>query len=287
MSDRIDEFHLHRDSAATRRLWVALALSVLIHIAAVVRLPQVPLPMPGVGEGTSDVRTPLTLRLLPPPAPPPPADAAPPRPPPKPAPRAARPKAAPRPKPPPVVAVEKPAPEAPPPVAVAPPVAAPQPAPIEGDLASYIEARRRARGVPPTPAPVEDEDARSKRIVERNLASERNLTFGYDPRRGGGMFQIQSIGVDHAEFYFYGWNKNMGRHTKQLIEVQRGNNPDIRLAMIRKMIAIIREDSPEDFIWESARLGRRLTLSARPRDNAGLETFMMNEFFYDAAPARR
>jgi hypothetical protein len=158
---------------------------------------------------------------------------------------------------------------------------------MAGDLSSYIEARRRARGEPAPPAPVEDEDARSRRIVAGNLGSQSNLTFGYDPTRGGGMFQIQSMGVDHADFYFYGWNNNMGRHTKQLIEVRRGDNSDIRIAVVRRMIAIIRENSTEDFIWESRRLERRLVLSARPRDNAGLEQFMMNEFFYDAAPAQR
>lgn len=247
MNDRIDEFRLRHDGTAVRRLWVALALSILVHIAALLELPPISLPMPGVGEGASDIQTPLTLRLIPP-SPPSPrlptAELAVPPPPPKPALQAQRPKVKPRPKPaPPVVALNKHAP-------AAPPVAPPEPAsaPIEGDLSSYIEARRRARGEPAPPAPVEDEESRSKRIVAENLASQRNLTFGYDPRRGGGMFQIQSIGVDHADFYFYGWNKDMGRHTKQLIEVPRGNNSDIRIAVIRKMIAIIREDSKEDFI---------------------------------------
>ena len=33
--------------------------------------------------------------------------------------------------------------------------------------------------------------------------------------------------------------------------------------------------------WVSQRLGRNITLSARPRDNAELEDFMMQEFFAD------
>ena len=52
--------------------------------------------------------------------------------------------------------------------------------------------------------------------------------------------------------------------------------------MVRRMIAIIREHTGSDFLWESPRLGREVTLSARPADNAGLEDFMMREFFRDA-----
>jgi hypothetical protein len=45
------------------------------------------------------------------------------------------------------------------------------------------------------------------------------------------------------------------------------------------MIAIIREYEQEDFTWRSVRLGREVTLSARAVDNAGLEDFLMREFF--------
>jgi hypothetical protein len=47
------------------------------------------------------------------------------------------------------------------------------------------------------------------------------------------------------------------------------------------MISIIRDYEQEDFLWESHRLRRSLMLSARARDNAGLEEFMMREFFVD------
>jgi len=65
----------------------------------------------------------------------------------------------------------------------------------------------------------------------------------------------------------------------QLIEVRKGNAPDIRIAVIRRMIAIIREQENEDFIWESKRLGRNVLLSARHQDTRGLEDFLMREFF--------
>ncbi|MBE0627229.1 MAG: hypothetical protein IH606_20715 [Burkholderiales bacterium] len=164
-----------------------------------------------------------------------------------------------------------------------------------GDLAAYIEARRRARGLPaPGPSaensailkPVEDDKARSNRIVAENLGTQRAQTFGYDPKQGGGLFQITRMGYDYAEFYFFGWNEDMRRNTKQLIEVRKGGNGDLRIAVVRRMISIIREHEQEDFVWESHRLGRSLSLSARERDNAGLEEFMLREFFSDPGALR-
>ena len=129
---------------------------------------------------------------------------------------------------------------------------------------------------------VEDDKERSKRIVAANLGTQRAQTFGYDPKQGGGVFQIVRMGYDYAEFNFFGWNKEIRRNSKQQIEVRKGDNGDIRIAVVRKMISIIREYEQQDFVWESHRLGRSLLLSARARDNAGLEEFMLREFFADA-----
>ena len=71
-------------------------------------------------------------------------------------------------------------------------------------------------------------------------------------------------GFCRSRVLFFGWNKDISRNAKQLIEVRRGENSDIRIAVIRRMIAIVREHETGDFIWESPRLGRQLTLSARP-----------------------
>jgi outer membrane biosynthesis protein TonB len=187
----------------------------------------------------------------------------------------------------PVIALAKPTPEAP--AAPQPPAATPQPParPPAGDLSSYIEARRQARGDPAPPsvesaarAPsAEDENQRANRIAAANVGADRRPSFGTDPSRSGGMFSIQRLTLDYAEFLFYGWNRDINRNTSQLIEVRRGDAPDIRIAVVRRMIAIIRQYEQEDFLWESRRLGRYITLSARQRDNAGLEEFMMREFF--------
>jgi hypothetical protein len=173
--------------------------------------------------------------------------------------------------------------------------AAPVPAPVQGDLSSYIEARRRARGQipsdeprdsppresPPRTTSAEEETERRNRIIAANLGLQRTPTVGYDPKAGGGIFEIQRMNSDAAEFIFYGWNKEIRRNSRQLIEVERGANSDIRIAVVRKMIAIIRDAESGDFLWASQRLGRSLVLSARPADNAELEAFMLQEFFGD------
>jgi len=277
-----------RDGVTIPVIWVAFALSLLLHLAALWQWRLQPhLPSPDetkLGEAHGS----LEVRLAPPPgAAPAPALA-----PPATRPGARSPIAAARPRSaPPVIALERPPPDlqGPPPMP-AEVASAPAQPPADGDLAAYIEARRRARAPPGRAAPaqsaahappVEDEKARSDRIVAANLGAQRAQTFGYDPRQGGGVFQIVRIGYDYAEFIFFGWHKEFRRNTKQYIEVRQGSNSDIRIAVVRKMISIIREYEQEDFIWESNRLGRSLTLSARASDNAGLEEFMLSEFFVE------
>jgi hypothetical protein len=286
MNDPNDAFRSRSDGLVIPKIWVAIVLSILVHLASLWELPPISVKLPGVGENP-DKNGQLSIRLVPP-GPPALADSAPSRPAPEPAP-AARPKAVPRPKiaPPPVIALKEPK-SKPSPAPTEPTVPAPKPAPT-GDMASYIEAQRRARGETESPIPpaAESAEARARRLVAGNLESTRETAFGYDPSRGGGVFQIQSMNIDYAEFLFHGWNKDVGRNTKQLIEVRRGSNNDIRIAVVRKMISIIREYEREDFIWESRRLGRSVTLSARARDTSGLEEFMMKEFFFSVSPAQR
>lgn len=161
--------------------------------------------------------------------------------------------------------------------------------PSTGDFASYVESRRRSRGesAPPAPSvrpntapplPPDDDAARSKRIVAANLGLDRAPTFG-ESRPSGGIFQVTRLTYSDAEFLFFGWNKEIRRNTTQRIEVRKGAHSDIKIAVIRRMIAIVREYESEDFRWESQRLGRDVMLSARLADNAGLEDFLMREFF--------
>jgi hypothetical protein len=250
---------------------IALVASLLVHAALIARVPVDSPDFKSAGE--QEAETPLVVRLAPPFVAPSPA----PPPPPSTAPRArAAPERPPRAVPPPPAASVPPAPAA----------AVPVPATPAADLSAYIAARRGVRGgfeepVPNAPAapPVEDENARANRIAAANLASTRQMTFGYDPSKSGGVFQVTRTTLDYGEFIFTGWNSDAKRRTQQLIEVRRGNASDIRLAIVRKMIEIIRQHEPVEFTWDSHRLGRSLVLSSRPRDNSGLEDFMMQEFF--------
>jgi hypothetical protein len=122
---------------------------------------------------------------------------------------------------------------------------------------------------------------RRDRIVAENLGLDRTPTFGRDSRNAGGIFEIKELHYDDAQFYFFGFDKDIHRNAKQLIEVRRGANSDIRIAIVRRMIAVIRDSISGDFIWISRRLGRQVTLSARPDDNAGLEDFIMRDVFPD------
>ena len=157
------------------------------------------------------------------------------------------------------------------------------------DLSALIAERRRARGEPVestsagnTADGPESDIARRDRIVAQNLASVNTRDFGKGTRNSGGVFQITKLGSSDAEFTFFGWNKDINRRAQQRIEVRQGDNPDIRIAIVREMIAIIRRYENEDFVWESRRLGRNITLSARAQDTRELENFMLREFFDDA-----
>lgn len=277
-----------RDGVREPAIWLAFALSLLIHGAALWQwLPDLRLALTEQSEGR-DSSSMLSVQLAPRSIPAPPSVPAPMQ-----AQRQAKavaPKPAPRPQAsPPVIALNERAANVPAPQATPAPVAPPSPArpAVEGDLSSYIEARRRSRAESaPSPAPsetvpnatmAEDENTRANRIAAANLGVGTKPTFGREPH-GGGIFSIHRLREDYAEFIFFGWSKDIQRNTAQLIEVRRGSDSDIRIAVVRRMIAIIREHEQGDFQWESKRLGRQLTLSARARDNAGLEDFMLREF---------
>jgi hypothetical protein len=295
LQERHEGFIRRRDGVTISRIWIAAALSIAIHAALLWTWPyEVRFP----SEGEEFARGPLIVRIVPPPSPPPAVREAPAREPPpprlqaKPAPPRAEPRVAkpqPRKPAPEVLARAEPAPSAPVVAAPTPPATPPavERAP-EGDLSSLVEARRRARAEaaaaaaaspPPGAAEAEDANARATRLAAANLGSNRRATFGSDTRKGGGVFAIERMGYDTAEFTFFGWNKDIQRNSMQLIEVRKGSESDIRIAIVRRMIAIIREQEPEDFVWESKRLGRNVMMSARPKDQRGLEDFLMREFF--------
>ena len=282
MHDEAGNIDRRRDGITISNFQLAIALSVLLHVAA---LWQWQIQKPPLDDASPP---PLTVKLQPIPGPPPavvtpPQRRAivPPVPPvaaPTPPPVARAPQTPPTPPrnaPPPVIAITPPAPKE----------AAPLPmrAPPAEDFAAYGEAQRRARGesASASSAPAEDENARATRLAVANLATQKAQGVGYDPNRSGGIFTMKSRGVDYAEFMFNGWHTDARRNMAQLIEVRKGNHDTIEVATVRKMIEIIRANVQGDFQWRSHRMNKVVTLSARERDNAGLEEFMIREFFYN------
>ena len=147
------------------------------------------------------------------------------------------------------------------------------------DMASYVRARQAQRqNADAVAANINAEAAaRERGPTEAQMRDERikrNLNTGTN-----GIFEITSLGARNATFAFRGWTNDYSTSKRQFFEVEANNGEDVRLLMIRRMIALIREHYQGNFNWESHRLGRSVVQSARPEDNAGLEDFLMMEFF--------
>ncbi|ROH88375.1 hypothetical protein ED236_02655 [Pseudomethylobacillus aquaticus] len=270
------------DIRISRNTLVAAIASILVHaVLLFFFFPTTPL-MPPSGATTPSKE--IVVQLSPPPArqaePPPPVEAPVLQPPPKPRPA----KRAPAPKAPPVMAVDKPPVDEPPvqtrPLPPPPPPAQPDSA-EPTDMMSYIAAARARREREERLAAIENADAvaRERGPTEeerRDAIIKRNLQ-GRDSN--GGMFLVLSKNSRSATIRFNGWKGDYSISKQETYEIEPGADGDINKAIIRRVIERIRQDNPGDFPWESRRLGRTVTLSARREDNAGLEDFLMEEFF--------
>lgn len=165
-----------------------------------------------------------------------------------------------------------------------PPVQATMTPPPEADMSEMIAKRRAAREAqnppaPPSP-PVESESDRAKRIALANIgrANAAGQSSGNDKDDTGGVFSVDKS-YHSAEVKFRGWNTNFKRRWLQQIHVEQGAEQDIETAVVKEMIKIIRKEKQGEFQWESRRLGRVVTLSARPEDERELQAFLMKEMF--------
>lgn len=150
------------------------------------------------------------------------------------------------------------------------------------DMLQAARDRRRAEGVPDA----NDNPAQNKPPDDPDAVARANIEFSTQHARGnnqgGGLFDLRFKGVRTAELVFYGWDQRRRHEHSQLIEIDAGLNGDIDSAIIRKVIEVIREKKSGDFTWHSSRLGRVVTLSARPEDTAELADFLKKDFFrYD------
>lgn len=154
------------------------------------------------------------------------------------------------------------------------------------DLSEYINQKRRQQS---RPASIFDRFENTKNINPEPQPSEEEIRMARVKRNlqisgTSGIFQITKIGPRYAQFSFRAWTTGAGNTRRELIEVEAGPDGDIKRAIIRRMIQLIRQYHQEDFNWESDRLNRVVVLSARPGDNEGLENFLMREFFGDPIP---
>ena len=252
-----------------RNTLLAIAFSLLVHgLILFLALPQLDL------DSAALAPTIIQVSLAPPPAevPPPPVEL--PKPPKKPKP-ISRPK----------VMTQKPSsqpsdfnlPEATTSPAPSAPVAPAKDQPV--DMMAYVNAKRQQRLAMENDAAKQNAEAVAKeqgpsaeQVREQRIKD--NLKVGTN-----GIFEITSLSARHAGFSFRGWTSDYSNARREAFEVEAGVGQDIRLLVVRKMIVLIRQHYQGDFNWESQRLGRVVIQSARPEDNAGLEDFMMMEFF--------
>lgn len=163
---------------------------------------------------------------------------------------------------------------------------------LPDDMFTQLEEKRRRRAEanarPPEPeaaSPANDRAQNDNSVALANIARSLKHARGNDRVDAGGVFEMRNVRYYDAEVVFWGWSANSRRNSMRLIEVEKGSNPDIQTAIVNKIIDVIREDKSGDFVWDSHRLGRQITLSARPRDTAELRRFLMKEFFPDYLPA--
>jgi hypothetical protein len=280
-TDQTDFYLTPPNSALLPRVWlrvqierntlVAILFSLLVHgLILFLALPKMNLDSAALAPVTMQVS--LAPPPEPPPAEPPPVEL------PKPT---KKPKPISRPK----VMTQKPSsqpsnfnlPEAAPSAVPSVPVAPAIDQPV--DMMAYVNAKRQQRLAMENEAAKQNAEAVAKeqgpsaeQVREQRIKD--NLKVGTN-----GIFEITSLSARHAGFTFRGWTSDYSNARREAFEVEAGVGQDIRLLVVKKMIGLIRQHYQGDFNWESQRLGRVVIQSARPEDNAGLEDFMMMEFF--------
>lgn len=149
------------------------------------------------------------------------------------------------------------------------------------DLMAYVNAARERHRAVEMSAEREYAEARAK---ERGPSADEirmaNIMRNLQPQGTNGVFQIVSVGDRTARYSFRGWKKDASSARREVIEVDAGPNSDVKREIVRSMIVLIRKYYKDYFNWESQRLERVVVLSARMEDNAGLEDFLIREFFW-------
>lgn len=161
------------------------------------------------------------------------------------------------------------------------PTAITQAAP-EMDMSTMLNAARERRRSAEDFAARENAAARAAEAgPSANDIARANIAFQERRASGGtnGVFEIVSKGPRVAQYVFRGWTTDARRSQRQTITVEAGADGDVEKAIVDSMIALIRKYYQGDFNWDSQKLGRVVSLSARQADTAGLQAFLLREFF--------
>jgi hypothetical protein len=93
-----------------------------------------------------------------------------------------------------------------------------------------------------------------------------------------GAFEIVYMGRRKGQFKV-GRKSDAGVVTCEMIDVDAGSNSDLKRAMVKRMIEMIRADRRGNIKWQSSRLERTVDLSLDPKNDDHLEDFLIAEFF--------
>ena len=156
---------------------------------------------------------------------------------------------------------------------------------VQQDFSTQLQAARQQREANTAPESGESSEPvpTANEIARANIQAQRGW-MGIDKAKSGGIFEVRDKTPFRATLIFRGWNPNTSRNAMQLIPIELGNADNIEIAIINQMIVIIRQKTQEDIPWRSQRLGRVITLSARLKDTAALQQFLMQEMFYQNRP---
>ena len=172
-----------------------------------------------------------------------------------------------------------------------PPEPEPQAVLPEDDMMARLNARRAQREAAEHEAALENAAAAAagggpsvnQRIMDNINRAKNGAVRGEGT---GGVFEVTSIGVREGSFRFNGWHPESGDNWRESYTVDAGEGGNVQMAIVRKVIDVIRKYKKGDFDFESRRLGRTVTMSARASDTGALETFLMNELFGDNSSPR-
>lgn len=161
----------------------------------------------------------------------------------------------------------------------------PVPAPPVPDMTADLERKKAARAAADAQFRrqygsgdgLEDRPKSPEEIARENI--DRNLKWA-KKEGGNGLIRYDNFGTRVATFKFTGWHPGAGDSWTNTYTVDAGEGGDVRDAVVKKEIEIIRKMYAGQFYFDSMRVGHQVPLSAAPENNAELQVFLRQELDY-------